>query len=83
MKMDVVLTKDEYLNACCVAPHHVKPPAKDARHVPITAEADLDLKNEAHGCRCDRWGHPCPECLESMHDAEQDATVFGEVTNKT
>ena len=37
MKMDFVLTMDQYLNACCVG-RRVKPPAKDARHVPITAQ---------------------------------------------
>jgi hypothetical protein len=20
------------------------------------------------GCNCDRWGHPCPGCVESTHD---------------
>ena len=62
MKTDVVLTMDEYLDLCCVAPKHVNPPAVDARHVPVAAEGDVDLKSEAHGCRCDRWGHPCPGC---------------------
>ena len=42
MKTDVVLTMDQYLNACCVAPR-VKAPAKDARHVPITAQDKVDL----------------------------------------
>jgi hypothetical protein len=53
MKTDLVLTMDEYLNACCVAPR-VKPPAKDARHVPITAQDNVDLHPEKRGCRCDR-----------------------------
>jgi hypothetical protein len=65
MKTDVVLTMDEYLNACCVAPG-VKPPAKDARHVPITTEDDADRPRE-HGCRCDRWGHPCPGCVDKRN----------------
>jgi len=42
----------------------VSPPAPDARHVSITPGDDIDLKRETHGCRCDRWGHPCPERLE-------------------
>jgi hypothetical protein len=58
MKTDVVLTMDEYLEQCCVTTKHVRPAAPDARHVPITAENELDLSTEAHGCRCDRWGHP-------------------------
>ena len=82
MKTDVVLTMDEYLDQCCVLPKPVSPPAREARHVPITAENDLDLGGEAHGCRCDRWGHPCPGCVESRHEAEQTAAVFGGVTNK-
>ena len=64
MKTDLVLTMDEYLNACCVAPR-VKPPAKDARHVPITTENIVDRHPKEHGCRCDRWGHPCPGCAET------------------
>ena len=62
MKTDLVLTMDEYLNACCVAPR-IKPPTKDARHVPITTENVVDLHPKEHGCRCDRWGHPCPGVL--------------------
>jgi len=58
MKTDVVLTMDEYLNACCVTPG-VKPPGKDARHVAITTEDNTDLHRKERGCRCDRWGHPC------------------------
>jgi len=82
MKTDVVLTMDEYLDQCCVTTKHVRPPAPDARHVPITAENDLNSGGEAHGCRCDRWGHPCPGCVESRHEAEQNAAVFAAVTNK-
>jgi hypothetical protein len=54
MKTDVVLTMDEYLDQCCAFPKPVSPPAPDARHVPITAENDLESGTEAHGCRCDR-----------------------------
>jgi hypothetical protein len=82
MKTDVVLTMDEYLDQCCVTTKHVRPPAPDARHVPITAENELDSGTEAHGCRCDRWGHPCPGCVKSRHEAERNAAVFGGVTNK-
>jgi hypothetical protein len=61
MKTDLVLTMDEYLNAWRLTPR-VKPPTKDARHIPITG--DIDPRNKEHSCRCDRWGHPCPNCLE-------------------
>ena len=81
MKTDVVLTMNEYLDQCCVW-KSVSPPASDARHVPITAENDLDSGGEAHRCRCDRWGHPCPGCVESRHEAEQNAAVFGGVINR-
>jgi hypothetical protein len=81
MKTDVVLTMNEYLDQCCVW-KSVSPPASDARHVPITAENELDSGTEAHGCRCDRWGHPCPACVKSRHEAEHNAEVFAAVTNK-
>jgi hypothetical protein len=58
MKTDLVLTMDEYLNACTVAPP-VKAPAKDARHIPITTEGDANIHTKKRACRCDRWGHPC------------------------
>jgi hypothetical protein len=61
MKTDLVLTMDEYLNAWPLTPR-VKAPAKDARHIPITG--DIDSRNKEHSCRCDRWGHPRPNCLE-------------------
>lgn len=64
MKTDLALTMDEYLSAYCVTPH-VKPPAKDARHVPITTEENGDLHPKNRGCRCDRWGHPCAGCTEN------------------
>ena len=64
MKADLVLTMDEYLDQCCALPKPVSPPTREARHVPITLdtlENDLDPDREAHGCRCDRWGHPVPD----------------------
>jgi hypothetical protein len=82
MKTDVVLTMDEYLDQCCAFPKTVSPPAPEARHVPITAENGLESGKEAHGCRCDRWGHPCPGSVNSPHEPERNAAVFGEVTNK-
>jgi hypothetical protein len=63
MKTDLVLTMDEYLKACCLSQHQVDPPAQDARHIPITTKHDGGPARE-HGCRCDRWGHPCPGCIE-------------------
>ncbi len=82
MKTDVVLTMDEYFDQCCALQKPVSPPAREVRHVPIKAENDLDSGREAHGCRCDRWGHPCPGCAESRHEAEQNAAVYTGVTNK-
>jgi len=80
MKTDVVLTMNEYLDQCSALAKPVSPPARDARHVPITTENELDSGTEAHGCRCDRWGHPCPGMRQSQHEAEQNAAVFGAVT---
>ena len=65
MKTDLVLTMDEYFNARRVA-LPVKPPARDARHVPIAPADDVDLHREQHACRCDRWGHPCPGCTDKQ-----------------
>ncbi len=66
MKTDRVLTMSECLANWYGGVSCVKPPADDARHVPITAEGDIDLESEAHPCRCDRWGHPCPDCLDTQ-----------------
>jgi hypothetical protein len=60
MKTDHVLTVDEYLDECCVAPKHISPPAGNARHIAITTLNHVDPEAASHGSRCDRWGHPCP-----------------------
>jgi hypothetical protein len=73
MKTDLVLTMDEYLAMSCDTPKHVNPPGNDARHIPITDGGDVGTKNEEQGCRCDRWGHPCPRCME--HEQLQCASV--------
>jgi hypothetical protein len=80
MKTDVALTMDEYLDQCYALPEPVSPPAPEARHVPITAENGLDSGTEEHGCRCDRWGHPCPGCVKSPHETEHNAAAFAGVT---
>lgn len=61
MKTDSVLTMDEYL-ANLVVSKHVSPPTASARHVVISAQTDVDPHAATIGCRCDRWGHPCPDC---------------------
>jgi hypothetical protein len=61
MKKDLILTLDEYLKARCVA-RLIEPPAKYARHVPITTNDNAALYPEKRACRCDRWGHPCIDC---------------------
>ena len=78
MKTHLVLTMDEYLDECCVVPKHVSPPAPDASHIPITVEHDLNSDVEAHGCRCDRWGHPCPGCLKSRPGSKQESAILAE-----
>jgi hypothetical protein len=77
MKTDLVLTMDEYLHQRCIATKHVRPPAPDARRILITAGDYPDSGAGLHGCRCDRWGHPCPGCVKSRHEAEQNAAIFG------
>ncbi len=51
MKTDRVLTMSECLANWYGGVSCVKPPADDARHVPITAEGDIDLESEAHPCK--------------------------------
>ena len=65
MKTDLVLTMDEYRDQCCVVPKRVSLPGRDARHISITAEDQVDSSVEVHSCRCDRWGHPCPGCAKT------------------
>ena len=75
MKTDRVLTMDEFLRESCVAIRHMAPPASNARHIPITAKGDIRPKSEAHGCRCDRWGHPCPGCVERHLQPEAELPI--------
>ena len=67
MKADRVLTIEECLNEWTAAPTHVNPPACDARHIPIAEENHVALQTNARGCNCDRWGHPCPDCVEKRN----------------
>ena len=78
MKTDLLLTMDEYLDRCSVVPQRPSPPGRDARHVSITAEEQVDSSAEARGCRCDRWGHPCPGCLKSRPASEQEIATLAE-----
>jgi hypothetical protein len=64
MKTDHVLTVDEYLDECCVAPRHISPPVGNARHIAITTLNHVDREAANHGSRCDRWGHPHTDCRE-------------------
>jgi hypothetical protein len=77
MKTDLVLTMGEYLAMCCDVPKHVNPPARGAHHIPITAEGDVGTKNDGHGCRCDRWGHPCPNCTDDKQGQRATVQDFG------
>jgi len=81
MKTDLVLTTDEYFDQCCIATKHVSPPAPDARHILITAGDNLDSSAGVHGCRCDRWGHPCADCVKSRK-AGNGQKVNGLLENK-
>jgi hypothetical protein len=78
MKTDLVLTMDEYLDQCCVVPKRVSAPGRDARHISITAEEQVDSSVEVHSYRCDRWGHPCPDCLKSRPASEQKTAILAE-----
>ena len=76
MKTDVVLTMDEFLNACCAVPHHIKPPADGVRHVPIAEQKDVHIGNNGHSCNCDRWGHPCANCVEPKIQPRSELPAF-------
>jgi hypothetical protein len=76
MKTDFVLTMDEYLSKCRVFPKRVNPPAPDARHISIRGADNLDLNAGQHGCRCDRWGHPCPNCVTPRRAEAQEARTI-------
>ena len=76
MKTDLVLTMGEYLAMCCDVPKHMNPPGKDARHIPITAEGYVEMKNDGHGRRCDRWGHPCPDCIDQKRGLPEPVQDF-------
>ena len=78
MKTDLVLTIDEYLDECCVVPQRPSPPGRDARHISITAEDQVDSSVEVHSCRCDQWGHPYSGYLKSRPASEEESAVLAE-----
>jgi hypothetical protein len=78
MKADFVLTMDQYLDECCGAPKRVSPPGSNARHVLIMAGDTLESGARVHGCRCDRWGHPCPNCVKPRRANAQGITSLAE-----
>jgi len=40
----------------------------------VTSRVVAVRETEVHaGCNCDRWGHPCPGCLDRKEQAEGDA----------
>jgi hypothetical protein len=57
---------DECLNEWGMVPTRVEHAGCDARHIPIAEEKDVDFKRNARSCNCDRWGHPCPGCVEHI-----------------
>jgi hypothetical protein len=39
---------------------HSQPLLQDAVRIEVT----LGVFGARAGCNCDRWGHPCPDCVE-------------------
>jgi hypothetical protein len=76
MKTDRVLTMDECLNGWGMVPTRVEPAGCDARHISIAEEKHVDLKRNARSCNCDRWGHPCAECLDRKKPNESRRSDF-------
>ena len=61
MKSDVLMTPDEFLDAC-FAVHRASVPAGNAYHIEIdAASADPAQKIE---CHCRQEGNPCPGCTK-------------------
>ena len=59
MKSDVLMTPDEFLDAC-FGIHHCSPPASDARHVRIACDASTE--SQTVECRCTQAARPCKGC---------------------
>ena len=77
MKTDLVLTMDESLAMCGDVPRHVIPPARNARHIPITPEDNIEPNDEVHGSECDRWGSRDQAAPTMKHGQRAPAQDFG------
>jgi len=77
--MKTARTKDEILKAA-------EGSAQQLRSlVPVTAGSETNAEGEAHICRCDRGGNPCPGCVEihpQSHSANFPTAKETEVNKK-
>jgi hypothetical protein len=78
MKTDRVLMMSECLASWYGGVSCVKPPADDARHVPVAAQDDVEIGSQDHVCRCDRWGHPCEGCQRPYQPVSREEQKFFE-----
>lgn len=77
MKTDLVLTMDEYLATRGDVPKHVIPSARNARHIPITAEGNIELNDEAQGSGCNRCGSRDQAAPTMKHGQRASGQDFG------
>lgn len=59
MKTDRVPSKQIRLNPSALVSNQAAP------SIPTTAAKSLVPNASGHAHRCDRWGHPCPGCVNS------------------
>ena len=64
MKADTLVTIDELLNDFSLATKNARAPGRNARHVPIVTQKDVNVECEGLSPRCDRWGHPYADWAE-------------------
>ena len=81
MKTDRALTVQECLDEWFAVPTHVNAPGTNAHQIPVTAQEDVEVTIEVHGCRCDRWGHPCAGCFNKRKEPDTARSDFRSENN--
>jgi hypothetical protein len=45
----------------------------------VQAKVSFRKTEAVSGCNCDRWGHPCPECVERNHPPKAGTPILSRV----
>ena len=45
----------------------------------VQAKVSFRKTEAVAGCNCDRWGHPCPECVERNHPPKAGTPILSPV----